>query len=442
MIKNTFNIILLLCCMKSTHFAQQADHNGLILHLMDQFDAAQKGVWINHYNGLSNKGESYLLLLAHDRREVHGFLIQSETRDTFTLEGLFYPEKLKLILLDSSYEQKGFLLADYVDKGLYARIMDPGKEAGRFVEFIKVDRDGLQEIKCPPDNWYKSYVGIMDRAEVFVQIQRESDLQVYGSMSIPSKQTGYLLSGNCHDASCKKLDLVIHDFFGERIKEFSMEVMPDKRIEVTELFKGKTPLKEYWTALSSYKFVCLNYSIPGIRIYAQYLELGDRDFDIWINAFFKKWTDQVTAYYQGSPLENTKEHTGFMDIDWINNDWVSGIFRFNEPWSDQERNLCFTYDRKYNRIISIDELFDKEFDHSSYFSEYIDWKKKEMMSINTSKRFSTFLLPEPFSQWTLRPEGLCFTSNFNRVWGLRKIIAPYPLIENKIRKSGPLRKLF
>ena len=193
---------------------------------------------------------------------------------------------------------------------------------------------------------------------------------------------------------------------------------------------------------SIFYFNCKNLSIPAIRLFAQYIQIGDREFDFWIEEFIKKWSDQVISFYQPGGLQEQKDATANMDIDWISQDWVSGIFRFTEPWSDVERSLAFTYDRKFNHVISIDELFEKDFDYKAYFADYISWKKKEMMSINTSNRFRGYMDLEYFSLWTLRPEGFCFTSEFNSVWGIRKIIIPYALLQDHIRKGGPLRKVF
>lgn len=132
-------------------------------------------------------------------------------------------------------------------------------------------------------------------------------------------------------------------------------------------------------------------------MYAQYIQIADRDFDNWIESFITKWTEQVVSFYQVGPLREQKQANVTMDLDWISLDWVSGIFKFTEPWSLDERSLGFTYDRKLNRIISIEEIFDKTFDYKTFFNDYISWKKKEMMSMNTSNRFKAYMELEFFT---------------------------------------------
>ena len=77
-----------------------------------------------------------------------------------------------------------------------------------------------------------------------------------------------------------------------------------------------------------YNFDCKNISVPAIRLYAQYIQIGDRDFDSWLEDFITKWKDQVISFYQPGNMQDQKDATATMDIDWINTDWVSGIFRF------------------------------------------------------------------------------------------------------------------
>lgn len=422
--------------------AQQVDPFHQIRHIIDLFGTKNKGLWIQVYSGWSHKGERYALVLGHDLNAYKGILSRLEKKDSFLVEGAYHQGQFKLVIQDSTYEHVGFLLAEMYESGLKARWMDSGKETGLYIEFEKVPREGFAAPKCPSRNWYQSFSGIMEKEPVFVQLQSDIDQRVYGTLSVPQKLTGYILSGDCEDPKCKLMKLRMHDYFGERVKEFTIEKINEKQFKTEELFKQQIHITENWESVTKHSLVCKNMQLPGIKIYAQYLQLNDREFDQWINGFLDKWAEQVVSYYQNTPVENTKEFSAYMDIDWIHKDWVTGIFRFDEPWNEETRNLSFNYDRKSNRIISIDELFDKEFDYQKYFEDYLAWKKQEMMSVNTSGRFKLYVQTEGFKHWTLRPEGFCFSSDFNRVWGNRKIVIPYALLQDKIRKTGPLRKLY
>ena len=153
----------------------------------------------------------------------------------------------------------------------------------------------------------------------------------------------------------------VHDFFGERFKEYKVTTPAANQIQVEENFKGKFQIYETWDSQSKYFFKCKSSSFPALKLYAQYLQIKDRDFDNWIEGFVSKWSDQVVSFYQAGPVRETKQASLNMDLDWISLDWVSGIFKITEPWNPEERSLGFTYDRKLNRIISIEEIFDKDF---------------------------------------------------------------------------------
>lgn len=410
--------------------------------VMDMFGSIQQGVWINHYAGISTEGDSYVFTLGHNTKEYKGILQNVSKNELFTAEGAFHSDQMRLVLLDTSYEITGYLSGDVNATGVLVNILDKRKEKGRYIEFEKVNRDGYKVLDCPAQVWYQSYHGIMDQNPVFIQLQKEKDQRVFGTISVPGKLTGYIVSGNCEDTRCQKMNLRVYDFFGERFKEYKATKLDLNRTQVEEFFKDKFQIFEDWNADTKYNFNCKNLSIPAIRLYAQFIQINDREFDNWLEDFINKWKDQVISFYQPGAMQEQKDATAYMDIDWISPDWVSGIFRFTEPWSEVERSLPFTYDRRLHRIVSIEELFDKEFDYKSFFADYISWKKKEMMSINTSSRFRGYMDVEYFSLWSLRPEGFCFTSEFNTVWGIRKIIVPYTLLQEHIRRNGPLRKLF
>lgn len=410
--------------------------------VMDMFGSQKQGVWINHYAGISTEGDSYVFTLGHNGIEFKGILQNLNKNEMTTVEGNYNPGQMKLIVMDSSFDMAGILYGEINTTGVLVRILDKRKEKGCYIEFERVNRDGFQLLECPSQVWYQSYNGIMDHYPVIVQLQKENDQRVFGTISVPSNMTGYIISGNCEDTRCLKMNLRVYDYFGERFKEYKVTTPETNRIQVEEFYKDKIQIFENWNSENKYLFKCKNISLPVVRLYAQYIQIDDRNFDIWLEDFILKWTDQVISFYQPGDLQEVKNATANMDIDWINADWVSGIFKFTEPWSDEERSLPFTYDRRWNRIISIEEIFEKDFDYKSYFSEYISKQKKEMMSQNNSNRFKAYMDLEYFSHWTLRPEGFCFTSEFNSVWGTRKIIVPYHLLHERIRKNGPLRKLF
>ncbi|MBK9722783.1 MAG: hypothetical protein IPO78_14390 [Saprospiraceae bacterium] len=414
-----------------------------VQELMDLFSPSQQGgIWIQHYSGVSGNGDSYILSLGHNGREYRAILQNLTSDETLNAEGNYHFENIKLVLQDSLLEIAGFLFGEVKPNGILIQVLDRRKEKGKYIEFQKMTREGFKVFDCPVQVWYQSFAGIMDRNPVIIQLQKDFDQRIYGSISVPDKLTGYMVSGNCDDVPCEKMDLRVHDFFGERFKEYKSTPLALNQIQVEENYKDKFQIFETWTSQNKYNFKCKNLSFPGLKMYAQYIQIADRDFDNWIESFITKWTEQVVSFYQVGPLREQKQANVTMDLDWISLDWVSGIFKFTEPWSLDERSLGFTYDRKLNRIISIEEIFDKTFDYKTFFNDYISWKKKEMMSMNTSNRFKAYMELEFFTPWTLRPEGFCFTSEWNFIWGTRKIIVPYALIQEHIKKSGPLRKLF
>jgi len=422
--------------------SQTTSYSLKIQELMDLFGQNHQGVWIQQYSGVSKQGEAYIFTLGHNGREYRAILQNLQTQVHWTAEGAYHFENIKLVLIDSALEHTGFLLGTVTPNGILLQILDHQKEKGEYIEFQKMSREGFKIFDCPSEVWYQSYRGIMDRNPIFVQLKKENDQRVLGSISLPDKLSGYLIAGNCDDIACENMVLTVHDYYGERYKELRTKFLNPNQIQVEEDFKDKYKLTETWNAESKFHFKCKNQSYPGIRLHAEYIQINDREFDNWLDAFIQKWIEQVVSFYQSGPIRGLKSANASMDIDWINTDWVCGIFRFTEPWTDAERSLSFNFDRKLNRIVSIEELFDKEFDYKSYFAEYISWKKKEMMSINTSGRFKMYMDQEFFSPWTLRPEGFCFTSEWNSIYGIRKIIVPYALLQEHIRKTGPLRKLY
>ncbi len=422
--------------------AQTVTPATTVRQVIELFGNKSKGLWVQLYSGIGSRGERYVLALGHDQTDCKGIIKFIDRNDSLYLEGRYDPNQLKLVMQDQHFEHKGFLIAGFFDSGLRVQIMTARKETGSYIEFVKVNREGYEMPQCALNHWYQSFSGIMDRDPIKVQLQSDVDQRIYGTLSKPDKLTGYMLSGECEEPDCKKMNVVMHDFFGERVKEFHLKKIDDRHYQADELFKNATLISENWESEQRYVLKCKNVNLPGIRIYAEYLHLNDREFDLWLNAFLNKWIEQVVSYYQNTPVENTKSFSCYMDIDWITKDWVSGIFRFAEPWSDGDRNLSFTFDRKSGRVLGIDELFDSSFDYKMYFEEYISWKKQEMASVNTSGRFKLYLQNEGFKHWTLRPEGFSFSSDFSRIWGNRKIIIPYSLLAEKIRKTGPLKRIY
>ncbi len=437
-----YTFIIGICLFPFCIYAQTTTVSLKVHEVMDMFGTLQQGVWINHYAGIGTEGDSFVFTLGHNAKEYKGILQNISRGELYVTEGKYQPEEVKLVVQDTTYDLLGFLYGEVNPGGMMVQLLDKRKEKGRYIEFEKVNRDGFKILDCPSQVWYKSFNGIMDRDPVFIQIQKEKDQRVYGTISVAGKLTGYTISGNCDDNRCQKMKLKVYDYFGERFKEYKSSLISARKIQVEEFFKDRFQIFEDWNLENTYHFQCKNIRLPAIKMYAQYIKINDRFFDPWIESFITKWTEQVISFYQPGAIQEQRDAIANMDIDWISQDWVSGIFKFTEPWSDAERSLPFTFDRRLGRIISLDESFDKDFNHQVFFAEFISRKKKEMIEANNSNRFRAYLDLEYFNLWTLRPEGLCFTSEFNSVWGMRKIIIPYSLIQEHIRRGGPFKKLF
>ena len=67
--------------------------------------------------------------------------------------------------------------------------------------------------------------------------------------------------------------------------------------------------------------------------------------------------------------------------------------------------------------------------------------QKTKLAASGTKGYKHFIMNDEFKHWTLWPQGICFSSEANNIWGTQHLLIPYKLIKNQIRKNGPLKRV-
>ena len=191
--------------------------------------------------------------------------------------------------------------------------------------------------------------------------------------------------------------------------------------------------------------------------YADYMTSYDLSFPKTKYTNFNKWIENQTGQWMKRCRKYTdnakKRHAenavqlraslrayGWCNIDMISDQLISGQLTFMNTWSKKQEGKNINFDFYTAKEITLKDIFKKDFDYQKFIRNYIN------KTINKHKRyrdyeFRKWLAEEDFPYFTLREEGISFSTNFNMLYGQQQIVISYDTLEKYLKKNSPIKHL-
>lgn len=130
------------------------------------------------------------------------------------------------------------------------------------------------------------------------------------------------------------------------------------------------------------------------------------------------------------------------EVDFWNDEVISGWISFENTWSNRQTTFPFTYDLSEQRIITLQDMYHAE--ESPFWDELKKQIADKMGKVPFAeeKEFLDWMAQDPFKYYTLSTGGLQISTDHNSLFGMQKVVVPFkkltPFVKNAIlvRKIG------
>lgn len=395
-----------------------------------QFDENERGIWIRQYEGRMDDLSYVYLVLGYNDSEYRGIIQQKGVED-WIVEGQIDGSTLKLLVVDQKDNVKGYLEGIIRDSSINATFSDQKRAFQRALSLKRVLKNRSTEI-CSDNKWLKSYSGRLLNDDIKLVLQREEENVVYGLLFYHEQGVSYDLFGTCQDVACRQVLFEIKNPQDQLVGSIKFEEDDKGFCWLQTGSQISSPL----TKSKDLPMVCGSRYFKGARLSYVYPYLEDKKVDEWMKAQANQW---LSTFPNASELQK-KDFRFWVDLDFIGEKLVSGTINMQTPGSINPRRRSFILPFGEDKPIELDDWIGQQSSFKAKLSEAIESEKSRQRS-NEPESAQVWLMEQSFEHISIRKEGLCLKSDLSLVYGERKMIMPWSMVEPYLKRFVNLKKV-
>ena len=395
------------------------------------FPEPEKGIWMFNYCGIKSNGDSIYLVRAYDNHSQRILIQFAGSQNNLIAECDFAEsDSLQMIVTNESDERIGALFAVIRDSFMRVQL-----RRENLIEQFVVHLYNNQ-------NWNANQCSSQNKIQIFktndnewLKLQVHDDLAVQGEI-IERHHLVYSFKGKCKSPVCDQVDIY---FVNNELQGKQSQIQFTKADQITVSNCGilfddhpKFQLK------TNIPLECKYWKNNKHQIAIKYPSSEDKDFNKLIQEILLGWTNQVMNF--SGPQSDVTFSYNYVDVDYYSDDIISGSFWFVEPWTKGTRAYPWSYDLKSGKLINIEDLFIKDVNYEDFMKS----KKaelKDQLLFDSNSNAKSFFEQDPFNNITINPQGICLSSQNSPLYGIKKMILPYEVLNLQLKKNPLVKRI-
>ena len=419
----TFGILCVLSLFTAT--GQSVSH--LVLN---KFSSNERGIWIRQYEGLSDELSNAYLVLGYNDTHYKGILQQQEA-ENWHVEGRLNGDSLQLLVTSNQDIVLGYLYGTIHDSTLQATYYTNDRLGQRTYNLKRVLKSRPQTT-CGSDKWLKRLTGSLLEDRVSVLLQREEASQITGYIHFEKEAVTYDLNGRCVDGNCQNLQCTITNDLGLLLESIDLQHISGSE-DLEAVLRGNEAAQ--LEAEVRFEMICHSRFFNGNRISYIYPYFDNKNLDNWLKMMVEEW---LLGFEQVADT-GAMEYRLWMDFDLISDKVLSGIMTFHNHHRTTNRT-SFIFDIGSGKPISFENWVKDQTTFDEVIEGAIRSEKHRRRSFESEAARDWFdHLTFPYI--SMRHDGLCFRSDFSPVFGERKIVVPWSIVQDHFRRFTNIQKM-
>lgn len=411
------------------------------------FNKPEKIKWVQHYHGLFDELNEVAITLASDGKVCKGQMIYLQSKEQFWLNGSLKKNWLKLQEVDTDLQVTGYLQGEYNNGVMELDWSNHDHSLGGTISLKRLNQAAKTLKSLPSKKWLRNYKGIAFGKTVELLLQNDGQNGLRGVAYFIEDHRSYSLKGDLLENGSLKLYLRN----SHSKAKGNIEGIMKKDGQISANFYN-TEGRRSPTILSMEESIplhCTEYA-DYISVYdITYPQTQHQDFNRWISNIAQQWLSNCQKHSQKVRLINQNPDPklrssvrayAWSDVDIYTDRLISGFITFDNTWTLEPQGKAFNYDFVQKREITLEDIFVDNFDHQEFVHTYIN------QEIGQHKYYKDFeyrnwLAKQRFPFFTIRKDGICFSTFFDTLYGQQKIIVPFSRLKPYLKTDSPIGHL-
>ena len=411
------------------------------------FEKPEQLQWIKHYKGRIDDLTDIALTMGFDGENCKGQLTYLRSAEKIEVEGKIANEEFMFQEVNKAKEVSGIWEGRISGKFILGTWTNARSLKGGKILLEEVEKEATFPSYCGDNKWVRKYSGKIFGEKVEMVLQREGNHQIAGIAFFERKNKTFTAKG----------EILENDIVTIALK--------NQKGIFSGTFDGflendflKLKYKNQEKNIEAVTFSPDEGLMIGCMEYADYMTTYDITYPKTTNAAFNKWMEKEAKAWVSAcrnRLEKNKRQVktnmpnvrakdrGFAwcTVDFFSKGLISGYMTYTNSWTPGQKVVPFNFDFEKSTKIDLEDIFDNDKDYEKYIRNYI---KKEIKNnrLNSDPDFKKWIKKNDFSLFTIRKDGICFSTKFHMLYGQQSVTIPYRQLKPFFKKNHPIGKVF
>jgi hypothetical protein len=407
------------------------------------FPPTDPAQWFQSFKGRVDDLNDVAVVLGRQEKTCRGYLQYLRSRTTFRLEGNWHEGNFWLDEIDSLGNVSGTLNGILSGDSLQASWHNIDHAIGK--KFLLKAVHSIDDLPthCGDNKWVGFFSGNGSEEGMEMILQKITNSQVWG---IAYYQNRSFKAHGEIDAR-QRLSLVLKKPSGNPLGTLEGDFSSDRHFDARLVLENKSE--------KVFKFQLQEWLAIDCIEYADYVTSYDLTFPKTRSAAFNAWmerqaSDRInycrnqankTKYERQTPESRASARaTGWCDVEYFSQDLISGFFTFQTSWANRQEGMAFNFDLKKGEEIRHKDIFKDIFHNSGFISEVIKTAFQHHSLYQSDENFRAWIATAEFPFFTIRKEGICFSTEFNPIYGRQSLTVPYSELKPYLKENDVLER--
>ena len=401
--------------------AQTTDLEQSTRHLFPEEKSVK---WLRAYKGRLDDVNDVALVLAHDGKHIcRGMMQYLRSKETLQLEGEWHDGSFRLAEVDSLKNISGLwegAVEDFLIHATWTNFDNTIAKDAWLLETPKLDDSPTH---CGDNKWIGAYAGDAEGDPELI-LQKGSDNAIWGIAYL--KTGSFKVAGIIDDRN--HLDLALSKQDGKKLARLTADFRNSKSFDASLLYEDRLRQNFHLQLRTQFALDCAEY--------ADYVSSYDFSFPKTKNAAFNKWIEEkANEWINASRLEAKKGKVvqqvpelratgrafGWCEVEWQTESLISGFLTCQASWSLQQQGTSFNFDLKKGELLGWHDVFKPSFQSDDFVKNVVKSAFKNHALYESDAGFRQWVDGAAFPHFTLRKEGVSFSTDFNVLYGRQSL---------------------
>ena len=439
-----FSITILLLSLLPFCKAQKTNSTD---HVKGLFENPTQLQWIKHYKGRIDDLTDIALTLGFDGTQCKGQLTYLRSAEKINLEGLIDNENFRFVEMDAANQVAGSWEGKFSGKFILGNWSNKNNSKGGKILLEEIEKEATFPTYCGDNKWIRKYNGAIFGEATEMILQREGNHLINGVVFFQRKNQSFVAKGEISENDIVTMTLKNQNgiFYG-----YFDGFMESDFLKLTFKNQQQNETEVVFSPDEGLTIGCIEYADYMTTYDITYPKTTNAAFNKWIDAETKAWTqacrsrlnkNKRLSKVNAANVRAMDKGFSWSTVDYFSPKLISGYMTYSNSWTPGQKVVPFNFDFEKNSKIDLEDIFNDDKDYKKFIRNYI---KKEIKNnkLYTDSDFKKWIKKNDFSLFTIRKDGICFSSKFSMLYGQQSVTIPYRQLKPFLKKNTPIRKIF